>query len=61
MPRSEVSSEELQRMAAHLSSVFYETHLLLKTYENELEKLLGGATLSDLTEGNSGSGRSIVH
>ena len=59
--RLEASSEELQETAISLGGAFYETHLLLKLYENELEKRLGRVTLSDSTEGNSGSDQNIVH
>ena len=59
--RLEASSEELQEMAVNLGGAFYETHLLLKLYENELEKRLGKATSLDSTEENSGSGQNIVH
>ena len=57
----EVSSEELLHMAGNLSNAFYQTHLLLKAYENELERLLSEVTLSDSTVENSGSDQSTVH
>ena len=59
--RLEASSEELQEMAVNLGGAFYETHLLLKLYENELEKRLGRVTSLDSTDENSGSGKNIVH
>ena len=40
IPKSEVSLEELQETAVSLGNAFYETHLLLKLYESELDKLL---------------------
>ena len=59
--RLEASSEELQETAVNLGSAFYETHLLLKLYENELEKRLGKVISLDSTDENSGSGQNIVH
>ena len=59
--RLEASSEELQEMAVNLGGAFYETHLLLKLYENELEKRLGRVISLDSTDGNSGSDQNIVH
>ena len=49
MQRSELSLEEAQRMAQTLSDDFYQTHLLLKVYENALLELLGEAISQDLT------------
>ena len=60
-PRLEASSEELQKMAVILGHAFYEIHLLLKVYENELDRLLGKDTLSDSTDDDSGLDQSIVH
>ena len=60
-PKSEVSLEELQETAVSLGNAFYETHLLLKLYESELDKLLGKVTSSDLMEESSGSDQNIVH
>ena len=57
----EVSSEEAHLMAQSLSRDFYEIHLLLKVYENELSELLGEAILKDLTEGNFTSDPSMLH
>ena len=59
--RLEASSEELQDTAVNLGGAFYETHLLLKLYENELEKRLGRVISSDSTDENSGSDQNIVH
>jgi hypothetical protein len=59
--RSEVSLEELQSMAGNLSKGFYEIHLLLKLYENELESLLAEVILKDSTVGKSLSETNIVH
>ena len=60
-PRLEASSEELQETAVNLGGAFYETHLLLKLYENELEKRLGKVISLDSTDENSGSDQNIVH
>ena len=49
MQRSELSLVEAQRMAQTLSDDFYQTHLLLKVYENALLELLGEAISQDLT------------
>ena len=59
--RSEVSLEEVHLMAQNLSRDFYEIHLLLKVYENELAELLGEAILQDLTEGDFTSDPSMLH
>ena len=59
--RLEASSEERQKMAMRLGHAFYEIHLLLKLYENELDLLLGKDTSSDWTDENSGSDQNIVH
>jgi hypothetical protein len=48
-------------MAQSLSRDFYEIHLLLKVYENELAELLGEAILQDLTEGDFTSDPSMLH
>ena len=61
MLRSEVSSEEAQEMAVSLGNAFYETHLLLKLYEHELERLLSGVISEESTDESSGSDQSIVH
>ncbi len=61
MLRSEVSSEELQETAVNLGNAFYETHLLLKLYEHELEQRLSEAGLKVSTDESSGSDQSIVH
>ena len=60
-PRLEVSSEEAQEMAVSLGSAFYETHLLLKLYEHELERLLSGVTSEESMVESFGSDQSIVH
>ena len=60
-PNLEASSEELQKMAIRLGSDFYEIHLLLRLYENELDKLLGKGTSLDSTDESSGSDQNIVH
>ncbi len=57
----EVSSEEAHLMAQNLSRDFYEIHLLLKVYENELSELLGEAILKDLMEGDFMSGPNTLH
>jgi len=44
-----------------LGSDFYEIHLLLKLYENELDKLLGKGSSLDSTDESSGSDQNIVH
>ena len=49
MQRSELSVVEAKRMAQTLSDDFYQTHLLLKVYENALLELLGEAISQDLT------------
>ena len=49
MQKSELSLVEAQRMAQTLSDDFYQTHLLLKVYENALLELLGEAISQDLT------------
>ena len=59
--RLEASSEELQEMAVSLGGAFYEIHLLLKLYENELDKRLGKASSSGSTDVSSGSDQNIVH
>ena len=46
----EVSLEEAQETAQILSNDFYEIHLLLKVYENELVEHLGEAISQDLTD-----------
>ena len=61
MLRSEVSSEEVQETAVNLGNAFYETHLLLKLYEHELERLLSGVISEESTDESSGSDQSIVH
>jgi hypothetical protein len=48
-------------MAQNLSRDFYEIHLLLKVYENELSELLGEAILKDLTEGDFTSDPNMLH
>ena len=53
--RLEASSEELQETAISLGGAFYETHLLLKLYETELDRRLGRVISSDSMEENSGS------
>jgi hypothetical protein len=60
-PNLEASSEERQKMAIRLGSDFYEIHLLLKLYENELDKRLGKDILQDSTDESSGSDQNIVH
>ena len=57
----EVSSEEAHLMAQNLSKDFYEIHLLLKVYENELAELLGEAILQDLMGEDFMSGRNTLH
>ena len=60
--RLEASSEELREMAMNLGHAFYETHLLLKLYESELDrKLTIKVSSSDSTEESSGSDPDIVH
>ena len=48
-------------MAVSLGGAFYEIHLLLKLYENELDKRLGKASSSESTDVSSGSDQNIVH
>ena len=57
----EVSSEEAQLMAQNLSRDFYEIHLLLKVYENELAELLGEAILQDSMEEDFTLDRNTLH
>ena len=59
--RSEISLEEVQLMAQNLSKDFYEIHLLLKVYENELSELLGEAILQDLMGEDFMSGPNTLH
>ena len=59
--RSEISLEEVQLMAQNLSKDFYEIHLLLKVYENELAELLGEVTLQDWTGEDFMSGPNTLH
>lgn len=61
IPNLEASLEERQKMAMRLGHAFYEIHLLLKLYENELDTLLGKDTSLDSTDEDSGSDQNIVH
>lgn len=60
-PKSEVSSEDLQETVESLSKGFYEIHLLLKVYENELETLLNVVTSEDSTAESFGLGQNTQH
>jgi DNA polymerase-1 len=57
----ELSLEELQEMAELLSNDFYETHLLLKVYENALLGPLGVVILQDLTEEDLELDQNMLH
>jgi hypothetical protein len=48
-------------MAEYFGTAFYEIHLLLKIYETELGRRLGGVTSKDSTDDDSGFDPSIVH
>ena len=61
MEKSEASLVELRGTAQSLSKGFYEIHLLLKVYENELDGLLAEVTCKDSTEEEFTSGQDIVH
>ena len=57
----ELSLEELQEMAELLSNDFYETHLLLKVYENALLEQLGVAILQDSTDEDLELDQNMLH
>ena len=57
----ELSLEELQEMAELLSNDFYETHLLLKVYENALLEQLGVVILQDLTDEDLELDQNMLH
>ena len=57
----ELSLEELQEMAELLSNDFYETHLLLKVYENALLGQLGVVILQDLTDEDLELDQNMLH
>ena len=57
----ELSLEELQEMAELLSNDFYETHLLLKVYENALLEQLGVVFLQDLTDEDLELDQNMLH
>jgi hypothetical protein len=60
-PRLEASSEELLNMVQNFGSDFYEIHLLLKTYETQLDGILKEVILKDSTEESSGSDHNMLH
>ena len=57
----ELSLEELQEMAELLSNDFYETHLLLKVYENALLEQLDVVILQDLTDEDLELDQNMLH
>ena len=57
----EVSLEEAQETAEILNNDFYETHLLLKVYENALLEHLGVVILQDSTDDDLESDQNILH
>ena len=57
----ELSLEELQEMAELLSNDFYETHLLLKVYENALLEQLGVVILQDSTDEDLELDQNMLH
>ena len=61
MRKSEVSSEELQKMVEDLRRSSYETRLLLEHYENELGWLLEEAMFLDWMDEGSMYGQNTRH
>ena len=57
----EVSSEEAHMMAQSLNNDFYQIHLLLKAYENELLERLNEAISEDLMVDISEFDLSMLH
>ncbi len=61
MLKSELSLEALQETAELLNNDFYETHLLLKVYENALLEQLGVVILQDSTDDDLESDQNMLH
>jgi len=59
--KSEISLEEAHLMAQSSSRDFYEIHLLLKVYENELVELLQEAISQDLMVESFTSDPNMLH
>jgi hypothetical protein len=53
--------EALQETAELLNNDFYETHLLLKVYENALLEQLGVVILQDSTDDDLESDQNMLH